>query len=256
MPPPILIHPGLKISRFSMATNYFQFKQFIIYQDKCSMKVCTDACILGAWVANAIISKKLKVYKCLDIGTGTGLLSLLIAQKSFAKIDAIEIDENAFKQASDNFKRSLWSERLQALQIDAKYFVAEKKYDLIISNPPFYQHDLLSPLKNKNIAKHYEGLKFDEFILAVRNNLHCSGSFALLLPYHRINYFENIASENHYFLREKLLIKQTSEHDYFRGILLFSQIKSFPVIKELIIKNNENYSEEFVSLMKDYYLNL
>ncbi|MEO6330376.1 MAG: methyltransferase [Ginsengibacter sp.] len=239
-----------------MANNYFKFKQFIIYHDECGMKVCTDACIFGAWAAEKIKNELSATQVVLDIGTGSGLLSLMLAQKSQAVIEAIEIDEGAFKQAGDNFKRSLWSERLHIFHADAKYFSSERKYDFIISNPPFYENDLLSSTKNKNVARHDEGLKFDELILTIKKNLHTHGSFALLLPYHRINYFEDIAEKNHFFLKEKLLIKPTPAHDFFRGILLFTQTKTSPLINELIIKNYEAYSEDLVCLMKDYYLNL
>jgi len=239
-----------------MANNYFQFKQFVVHQDNCSMKVCTDACILGAWVADKIKSNQINASTIFDIGTGTGLLSLMFAQKSTAKIDAIEIEENAFNQAIDNFKQSPWSERLQGFHGDAKDYHPSKKYDLIISNPPFYQDDLLSPVQNKNVAKHNETLKLNELILVINKLLKSSGSFAVLLPYHRISYFEKLAKKN-YFLKEKLLIKATLKHDYFRGILLFTLADAIPVEKKLTIKKEDgNYSNEFIELMKDYYLNL
>src|SRR5688572_30396977 len=132
-----------------MANNFFQFKQFIIYQDKCSMKVCTDACIFGAGIANIISNSESRISNCLDIGTGTGLLSLMIAQKTSALIDAIEIEEDAFNQAKENFSNSSWSQRLRAFHTDVKHFNSPLKYDFIISNPPFYQNDLISPLKTK-----------------------------------------------------------------------------------------------------------
>jgi tRNA1Val (adenine37-N6)-methyltransferase len=237
-----------------MANDYFQFKHFIVYQDKCSMKVCTDACILGAWTAKHVITKKILVNRCLDIGTGSGLLSLMLAQKTNAFIDAVEIDKDAFKQATGNFSRSLWSERLRVFHADIKYFNPGVKYNFIISNPPFYQDNLLSPLIIRNIAKHNEALKLDELIIAIKNNLSVNGSFAVLLPYYRIKYFENIASEHNFFLQAKLLIKQTQEHNYFRGILLYNQTNNTPVINELIIKENNNYSDDFTLLLKDYYL--
>ncbi len=220
------------------------------------MKVCTDACILGAWTAKYLATAKTKIAKILDVGAGTGLLSLMLAQKTDAIIDAIEIDKMAFEQASDNFRQSLWSKRLTAFEVDARDFYPCNKYDFIVTNPPFYEDDLLSPSANKNVAKHGEQLKLDELILVIKNNLKASGSFAILLPYHRIAYFEDIAQKNNFFLREKLLIKQTLQHNYFRGILLFSREKSSPNVQDLTIMEDGNYSFTFIELMKDYYLKL
>ena len=221
------------------------------------MKVCTDACIFGARIANIISNSKSQISNCLDIGTGTGLLSLMIAQKTRVVIDAIEIEEDAFDQAKENFSNSPWSQRLQTLHTDVKHFSSPVKYDFIISNPPFYQNDLVSPLKTKNVAKHNTGLNVDELIGVIKNLLNKSGSFALLLPYHRIAYFEKLANENYFFLNEKLLIKPTRKHDYIRGFLLFNQTNKTAVIKELIIKNEDgNYTDDFIQLMSDYYLAL
>ena len=236
-----------------MANNYFRFKQFIIHQGKCSMKVCTDACIFGAWLANYCFDATV----CLDIGAGTGLLSLMYAQQNLtATIDAVEIEENSFEQATENFQLSKWSNRLQVFKADIKEFKPCKKYDLIISNPPFYENDLLSTQKNKNIAKHNAGLNFSDLIKAVRNNLKVDGHFAVLLPYQREEYFEKLAGENNFFLKEKLLIKQSSKHNFFRGILLFSNLHSSYTKKELIIKNdNDEYTVKIKELLKNYYMN-
>ena len=152
------------------------------------MKVCTDACILGAWVANKIFNGEISASSILDIGAGTGLLSLMLAQKSTATIDAVEIDGNAFDQAARNFKQSPWSERLRAFHGDIMIFDLIK-YDFIISNPPFYQGDLVSPQQNRNTAKHDELLNLGELLSAMKKLVNTSGSFAVLLPYHRINYF-------------------------------------------------------------------
>ncbi len=221
------------------------------------MKVCTDACIFGACIANIISNSRSQISNCLDIGAGTGLLSLMLAQKTKAIIDAIEIEKDAFDQAKENFSNSPWSQRLRALHTDVKYFSSQVKYDFIISNPPFYQNGLLSPLKTKNVAKHNIGLNVNELMGIIKNLLKKSGSFAVLLPYHRIAYFEKLAHENYFFLNEKLLIKPTAEHDYIRGFLLFSRTSKTTIIKELIIKNEDgSYTDDFIQLMSDYYLAL
>ncbi len=220
------------------------------------MKVCTDTCFFGAWVANFIVSRRLPVTNCLDIGTGTGLLGLLLAQKTGLSIDAVEIEENAFKQAKQNFGSSPWSARLQAFHSDIKIFSSAKKYDFIISNPPFFENDLRSANKNKNIARHDEGLNLQELVAVVKLHLNDDGYFALLLPYHRLPHFETLAAQNNIFINEKLLIRQTPEHDFFRGILICSRSKKSVENKELVIKNKTGYTDEFTGLLKDYYLSL
>ena len=240
-----------------MSNNYFQFKEFTVQQENCSMKVCTDACIFGAWIAEKVASSGFPIVDCLDIGTGTGLLSLMFAQKNPTTIiDAVEIEESAYEQAIENFSNSKWKDRIKIFHMDAKNFISEKKYDLIISNPPFYENELLSTEKNNNIAKHDEGLMLKDLITIIKNNLLVTGYFAILLPYHRIKYFEDLAGENNLFLHEKLLIRQTTTHNFFRGILFFGNNKTKQQTSELIIKSDEKYTKEFFELLKDYYLNL
>ena len=223
------------------------------------MKVCTDACIFGAWIARLISNNipQMAGSNCLDVGSGTGLLSLMFAQKNpNATIDAVEIEKNAYEQAKENFSNSKWNNRLKIFHIDVKDFVSQKKYDLIISNPPFYENELQSDEKNKNIAKHDEGLTLTDLIISVKKNLSATGYFAILLPYHRIKYFEELAEESIFFLHQKLLIRQTLTHNFFRGILLFGNCKTDVKINELTIKNGESYTQEFTELLKDYYLSL
>ena len=240
-----------------MPNNYFRFKEFTIHQDKCSMKVCTDVCLFGAYVAGLISNKKFQIDNCLDIGCGTGLLSLMLIQKNpDAIIDAVEIEANAYEQAKENFSNSKWNDRLKIFHTDVKDFVSEKKYALIISNPPFYENELLSKQKNKNIAKHDDGLTLKDLIKIVKNHLSAIGYFAILLPYNRIKYFEDVAKENNLFVHEKLLIRQTPSHNFFRGVLFFSNDKSDSQTTEFIIKNNDIYTEAFTVLLRDYYLKL
>ncbi len=238
-----------------MPNNYFQFKQFKIQQEKSGMKVCTDSCLFGAWIANKLEAKIIHPKTILDIGSGTGLLSLMTAQKSNGMIDAIEIDENSFLQTKENFSECRWSERLQPFHTDIKNWNSNLKYDLIISNPPFFENDLKATQQNKNVAKHNDVLTFSELLQSIKNNLANEGAFAVLLPYYRIEYFKNLAAENDFYLQDELLVKQTPKHFYFRGILFFGTKPVSLVSNELIIKNKEgNYTEEFNFLLKDYYL--
>jgi tRNA1Val (adenine37-N6)-methyltransferase len=241
----------------SMPNHYFEFKQFSVQQEFCAMKVCTDACLFGAWVAQKMASEN--VASSLDVGAGTGLLSLMLAQKlDRALINAIEIDEAASKQANENFENSLWKKRLHLSHCAAQNFVSETQFDLIISNPPFFENALKSDDAKRNIALHENGLALDELIKIANKFLKDDGKFAVLLPHLRTNYFEKLASENGFYLKERLLVKQSPKHTCFRSILLF-QKKYVEFIKEgsIEIKNAENeYSSAFIALLKDYYLHL
>ena len=222
------------------------------------MKVCTDSCLFGASIADKIANKVIRPQQILDIGSGTGLLSLMIAQKCDSEIDAVEIDMESYKQTVENFTKSPYSNTLHAYLKDIKNWESQKKYDLIISNPPFFENDLKAAKQNKNVAKHSNDLSFTELVISVKNNLAANGNFAVLLPFHRNEYFKKLALENGFFLREELLVKQTPSHSYFRSILFFklssSQIFSK---KEIVIKDETgNYTEDFTVLLKDYYLNL
>jgi tRNA1Val (adenine37-N6)-methyltransferase len=220
------------------------------------MKVCTDACVFGAFAAKKI-KKELNSKHVLDIGTGTGLLSLLLAQDTTAFIEAVEIDSNAYQQAKENFNSSPWKERLAVFNIDIQQFLADKKYDCIISNPPFFEDDLLSDNEEKNKAKHDSSLSLQQLVKAVDTNLSEEGIFFVLLPYHRMHYFETEAKKAGLYVDEKLLVKQTTKHDFFRSCLSFSRKETKPHVVKLTIKNNEgNYTDDFIALLKDYYLYL
>ena len=219
------------------------------------MKVCTDSCVFGAWMAGKIENKSPK--KILDIGTGTGLLSLMAAQKTNASIDAIDIDTNAIIQAKENFKLSPWSEQLHAWYGDINEWPAKPKYDCIISNPPFYENDLLPEEEGKKNSKHNSSLRFTELIIAVAALLEEDGFFGVLLPYSRAEYFEKETLKHSLFVNEKLHIRQSIKHDYFRALLILEK-KSKPVKQnEISIRNNSTeYTPEFIALLKDYYLYL
>ena len=220
------------------------------------MKVCTDSCLFGAWVAVKAEQKIISPKTILDIGTGTGLLSLMLAQKSGAQIHAVDIDKNSFVQASGNFNASPWNERLQVFHSDIKEWKAPCKYDLIIANPPFYENDLM-PEDNGSISKHNSTLRLEDLLLKAKNLLNENGNFALLLPWARTKWFENAASEYSLFVKEKLEVKQTPLHQYFRTMLLLQNQKTGTLKNELTIKNNNNeYTYEFIELLKDYYLYL
>ncbi|HTI11833.1 MAG TPA: methyltransferase [Puia sp.] len=237
-----------------MPNPYFQFKQFVVYQDQCAMKVCTDACILGAWFAEKTPSYSL----VLDIGSGTGLLMLMLAQKHKGEIQGIELDLAAFRQLKENITRSKWKDELRVFPGDVRSYVFPHKFDFIIANPPFFEGDLPATSDAANLAKHSSELTLAELLEVIDVNLESAGSFGILLPYHRVDYFIGLAAGRGFFLREKLLVRQTPKHDFFRGVLHFARRQdTYVPTTELCIKNEGGVdTEEFVELMKDYYLYL
>jgi tRNA1Val (adenine37-N6)-methyltransferase len=239
-----------------MPNNYFEFKQFIVHQDKCAMKVCTDACLFGAYVADKFQKTNAR-FRVLDIGAGTGLLSLMIAQKNLsAEIDAVEIDKPAAEQAKENFRHSPWKDRMHIHHQRIQDF-GINTYDLIVSNPPFYENDLKSENVKRNLALHGSALGLDDLLDVVQKHISTQGKFAVLLPYHRSANFINHAQLKDFYLLDEVSVKQTPKHPYFRSMLLFGRMKVPVKHSDLCIKEaNDQYSTEFRELLKDYYLAL
>lgn len=246
--------PSCKIPVSLMPNPYFQFKEFTIRHDRCAMKVCTDACILGAWSAQKLTPGS----KVLDIGAGSGLLTLMLAQKVKAQYDAIEKDEASYRQMTQNINSSLWGDRINTFWGDVIDFPFPHRYDFVICNPPFYENDLKSGDRRKNIAKHDTGLTLERLINVIDQNLAENGCFSILLPFHRTNEFLQLARTAHFHLKESVWVKQSPRHDFFRNIVFFTRANvAVHTKQELIIKTNEGkYSASFVALLEDYYLYL
>lgn len=239
-----------------MGNPWFQFKQFTVNQEKSAMKVCTDSCLFGAWIADLLTLKNLQAANVLDIGTGTGLLSLMLAQKTASKIDAVESDAQASEQANENFEKSLWKDRLRLIEEDIRKVKMSYKYDLIISNPPFFRDDLRSKNDKRNLALHSSALSFDELLLSTKNFLKDKGFFGVLLPFSRSNSFIDLAAKYDLYPKQQVLVKHSERHNFFRAMLLFSTQKNEYAESEIVIEKDQKYSEEFVYLLKDYYLYL
>ncbi len=219
------------------------------------MKVCTDACLYGAWLANHIQDQP-SITNCLDIGTGTGLLSLLLAQKTACNIDAIEIEKAAAQQAKENFSASPFINRLQVFQANVNDWQSNQSYQLVFSNPPFYEHDLASPDAKRNLALHSSALTLEALFLAMNRLVEPSGQLSMILPCHRREAAINHAHKLGWHVSAEATIYQTEKHKAFRSFLLFSQTAKTPSVEELFIQQNGVYSKAFTALLKDYYLAL
>src|SRR5688572_19186971 len=224
------------------------------------MDVKTDACLFGAWVAEKVKSQKSKVKSGLDIGTGTGLLALMLTQKNpELKIDAIEIDKDAAEQAKINAGSSPWKEQINIIQADVKGFSFEKEFDLIISNPPFYEKEIRSATDSKNIAHHSENLTLKELLVIIKDNLSKTGSFFLLLPYKRHEEIKKLFKDHELNISKILFVRQSVKHDYFRIFIkgsLLAEEKQTEFDELSIWDDKKQYTNEFVMLLKDYYLHL
>lgn len=234
-----------------MANSFFRFRQFIIHQEHCAMKVCTDACLFGAWVAERAAGFE----RILDIGSGTGLLMMMVAQQSSGMIHGVEIDAPCYQQLQQNISQNEWSEKLQAFHGDIRRLSLPVRYDLIISNPPFYENDLHSETEGTRYARHSIALNFPDLLESVISNLSPGGSFAVLLPYHRWKQFNDLAQTKGLYLSEKIAVRQTEKHEPFRTMLWYdSEYKGPFKLQELVIKIQNRYSPEFRRLLHNYYL--
>ena len=255
-----------------MANPFFQCKEFIVHQQHTSMKVCTDACLFGAWVAKQPSIET--AHSIVDIGTGTGLLSLILAQvtdKNNTKITAVEIEYQAATEASSNFNISKWSDRLNLVNDSIQNYTAnfmaardeKNKFDIIITNPPFYEGDLKSPDSNKNKAAHSTELSWTSLVENSASLLKEEGHFFVLVPTLRAYTMQKLAEANHLNLAEEVLVYNDAKHLPFRSFLHFqknmnSLDKGNSVLRnKIVIKNTDNsYSPAFIELLKDYYLHL
>ena len=262
---------GWCILNAGMSNTYFQFKQFTIHQDRTAMKVTTDACLFGAWAGERVGSRVLGVgsresgdrrpVRVLDIGTGTGLLALMLAQKiEDSAIDAVELDPEAYQQAKENVEKTVWAIRVHIFKGDARSLIQNEKYDGIISNPPFYEKELKGDNKKKNIAHHNEGLLVPQLLQIIRDHIQPHGLFYLLMPYKRNEEIRELLSGRELSITELVLVRQSVKHDYFRIMIegsLAMNKETETNLTEIAIKDeSDNYTPAFVDLLKDYYLKL
>ncbi len=240
-----------------MSDKPFKFKQFTIEQDRCEMKIGTDGVLLGAWS-----SLDHNPESILDIGTGTGLIALMLAQRSDAfQIDALEIEDNAYEQAVENFERSDWGDRLFCYHAGFDEFVEEMKneedYDLIISNPPFYSEDYKTGNENRDKARFADALPLPELIEGASLLLSKNGHLDMIIPFSEEEKALELG-ENHLLFPNRITrVKGTKESPKKRSLISFGFERTEIEIKELILEiSRHNYTEEFKELVKDFYLKL
>lgn len=234
----------------------FQFKQFAVNQDQCAMKIGTDGVLLGAWVPTDTRPKTI-----LDIGTGTGIIALMLAQRFDShQIDALEIDENAYEQAVDNFESSPWSDRLFCFHAGLDEFVEEPEdeYDLIVSNPPFYIEDYRSENPQRDLARFQEAMPFEDLVEAAALLLSENGIFAVIIPFKEEDNFLELAKEYELFPIKITRVKGTHETQIVRSLLAFRRYElAVLTTDELVIEiNRHEYTDDYIALTKDFYLKM
>ncbi len=237
------------------SANPFQFKQFTVHQDRCAMKVGTDGVLLGAWT-----SLTHQPNSVLDIGAGTGLIALQLAQRSFAEtIDALELDDNAYEQCVQNFETSPWGDRLFCYHASFMEFVGEieDKYDLIVCNPPFYKEEVSSGNDARDMARQSSSLPLTQLLDGVSQLLSGQGRFTVVLPYSYLEETINDAQHVGLYPNRMLMVRGNPASPFKRVLLEFS--KKITALKkgELTIETERHqYTPEYVALTQAFYLKM
>ncbi|TAL60264.1 MAG: methyltransferase domain-containing protein [Bacteroidetes bacterium] len=233
-----------------MRNCVFSFKQFSVNQDKCSMKLGTDSVLIGAW------AKSDKAKRILDIGSGTGVIALMLAQRTKAEIDAIDIEYAAHIQAKENFHASKWNKRLNSFHTSLQEFSPGKKYDLIVSNPPYFPLPRSHEEKAGNQARFTHLLSFCDLADHVVRLLASKGSFYVIFPIHEGAVFTNEAEKRKLYLSNFVWVKTTNRKKFPKRILMkfgFSRMKDMEDTL-LVIQAEKKYTDEYKFLTKDYFL--
>lgn len=245
----------------------FKFKEFAINQDRCAMKIGTDSVLLGAWT-----SIDDHPYSILDIGAGTGILALMLAQRSQSVpmaaeiIDAIEIDDPAYEQCVENFESSPWSDRLFCYHAALDEFVKEfleddmdnmTTYDLIISNPPFYSDTYKSSDNQRDLARFVDAMPFRQLLESVSKLLSSEGQFSVVIPFSDEKEFIVLATKEHLYPNRILRVQGTPQSEIKRSFIQFSFKETTVNTEHLIIETaRHHYTEDYIALTKDFYLKM
>jgi tRNA1Val (adenine37-N6)-methyltransferase len=220
------------------------------------MKVTTDSCLFGAWVAREVQSKGQGIRNMLDIGTGTGLIALMLAQRCDAGIAAIEPDYDSYIQCCENVSRSRWKERIKIEHTALQNFIHADKFDLIITNPPFFTDSLKNPDPRKSASRHNDTLSNKELLEGASRLMAEGGRLQVIMPYAEGNIFIAEASEHGFYCNNILKIRPLPTSEIRRMILTFSKQLLSPTEKFLTIEHGKRheFTEEYINLTKDFYL--
>ncbi len=239
-----------------MPTPHFHFKKFTICHDRSSMKVGTDGVLLGAWAGQGL-DNELSPKTILDIGTGSGLIALMLAQRfESSHITAIDIHEESVAQAQENAMASSFGDRIEvSLQDFSTMDINSNRYDLIVSNPPFYTEDTLSGKESRDNARHTSALPFDALISGAASLLNDKGLFSVIIPYSSVSSFVFLCTKNRLHLLRRMDVKSTEKKDIKRSLLEFGK-QSKPTQTATITLYAEGglRSAEYAKLTKEFYL--
>ena len=233
-----------------MASNNFTFKQFTINQDRSAFRVGTDGVLLGAYTD--IRGAK----RILDIGTGTGLIALMLAQRSSAEIVAVEPDHDSCLQACENVDKSKWKSRIKVVNSTLQEYTDKRKFDLIVTNPPYFTDSLKNPDPGKSFARHNDSLLSGDLLTGVSRLLAEGGRFQLIMPYAEGNIFIAVAAGYGFYCSDILKIKPLPTSEIRRLILSFGRERIRATEKFLTIEHGKRheFTEEYINLTKDFYL--
>ncbi len=237
-----------------MANPYFQFKQFTVWHDKCAMKVGTDGVLLGAW------AQVEEAHHILDIGTGTGLVALMLAQRSSANssVVALEIDETAVLQARENVNRSPWKDRVEVVQADFRNYRSDKKFDVIVSNPPYFIDSLECPDEQRATARHAITLTYEELLRGSVDLLSPeNGKLTIVIPMNVVEKVKGLASTCGLYLNRQLLVITKPGGEPKRTLLTFT-FQQQECQEEVLLTeiSRHQYSPEYIALTREYYLKI
>lgn len=234
-----------------MSEPKFRFRQFEVWHDRCAMKVGTDGVLLGAWAG---VEERSRI---LDIGTGTGLIALMAAQRApAATVWGIEIDEAAAAQAEENARRSPFADRVRMLRGDVRTFDFRQSFDCILCNPPFFTEDTLPPDAQRTLARNSVSLRFGELISAVVRLLAPDGEFHVILPTSAVNDFITQSFMSDLYVQRKCAVRTVLRKEPKRQMLSFSRDRNgYTETEELILQAPDgSRTPAYASLTKDFYL--